>query len=221
MPLRSARGLAVDGNGLPYACEGDQIVTYGPKSQRRLIADKVQCQDLAVTHSGGVYFTDPGGRSVWHIAPGAVPRKAAEFIGHVNGITLSADESLVLVDDPELRWVWSLAIQPGGSLGNMEPFYHLETRDTWSKTNASGMTVDTMGYLYVATDLGIQVCDQPGRVVAIIDSPPTAGPLQGIAFGGPDFQDLYAMVGERLYKRHLLRKGVTPGIAVKPPVPQL
>jgi len=221
VPLRSARGLAVDGNGLLYACEGDQIVTYGPKSRRRLIADKVQCQDLVVARSGGVYFTDPGGRSVWHIAPGAVPRKAAEFIGHVNGITLSADESLVLVDDPELRWVWSLSILPDGSLGNMEPFYHLEARDAWSKTNASSMTVDIMGYLYIATDLGIQVCDQPGRVVAVIDPPEGQVPLAGLVFGGPDHQELYALAGARLYKRHLLRKGTTPGIAVKPPVPQL
>jgi gluconolactonase len=221
VPLQAARGLAIDGSGVLYACEGDQIASYGPKNRRRLVADKLQCQDLTVTRRGGVYFTNPSGRSVWYIPPGAGPHKAGEFIGHINGIALSPDQSLVLVDDPELRWVWSLTVQTDGSLGNMEPFYHLQARDAWTKTNASGMTVDSIGYLYVATDLGIQVCDQPGRVVAIINAPEQQVPLAGIAFGGPDHQELYALAGDTLYKRHLLRKGVAPGVPAKPPVPQL
>ena len=34
-----------------------------------------------------------------------------------------------------------------------------------------GMTVDSEGYLYVATRYGIQICDQAGRVNAIIAKP--------------------------------------------------
>jgi len=143
------------------------------------------------------------------------------FIGsRPNGVRLSPDQSLLYVDDPDLRWVWSFQVKADGSLTNGEPFYHLESRDDSAATGAAGMTVDSQGYLYVATRLGIQVCDQPGRVLAIINSP-DPGPLLGVTFGGPDLQDLYVVAGDKLYKRHLLRKGVLPWVPQKPLVPQL
>lgn len=143
-----------------------------------------------------------------------------EGMPHPNGITLSPDQSLLDVDDPDSKWVWSYQVRPDGSLQNGEPFARLETRDESSKTDAAGMTVDTLGYLYVATNLGIQVCDQPGRVVAIIN-PPAPGPLLGVTFGGPNFDYLYVDCGDKIYRRHMLRKGIPPGVVVKPPVPHL
>jgi len=142
------------------------------------------------------------------------------FDSRPNGIRLSPDQSLLFVDAPDLKWVWSFQIQADGSLADGEPFYRLETSDESSVTGASGMAVDNQGYLYVATQLGIQVCDQPGRVLTIINSP-APGPLLGVAFGGPDLQDLYVVAGDKLYKRHLLRKGVLPWVPQKSPVPQL
>ena len=142
------------------------------------------------------------------------------MMSHPNGIRLSPDQSLLYVDDPDSRWVWSVQIQADRTLRQVEPFYHLESRDDSSMTGASGMTIDTLGYLYVATRLGIQVCDQPGRVVAIIN-PPVTGPILGVAFGGADLQDLYVDVRDKIYRRHLLRKGFLPWVPQKPPVPQL
>jgi Gluconolactonase len=49
------------------------------------------------------------------------------------------------------------------------------------------MTLDSTGELYVATKLGIQVCDQAGRVVGIISKPPN-GRISNLVFGGPDLQ---------------------------------
>ena len=127
---------------------------------------------------------------------------------------------LLFVSDPTGRWVWSYEVQSDRSLAHGEPFYHLEANDESSVTGALGMTVDSLGYLYVTTEMGIQVCDQPGRVVAIIN-PPGPGLFAGITFGGPDLQDLYVVAGDKLFKRHLLRKGVLPWVPQKPPVPQL
>lgn len=137
-----------------------------------------------------------------------------------NGVRLSPDQSLLFVSDPTGRWVWSFAIQLDGSLAHGEPFYRLETRDQSSATGALGMTVDSLGYLYVATELGIQVCDQPGRVVAVVNSP-APGPLSGMVFGGAGLQDLYVVAGDKLYRRRMLRKGVLPWVTQKLPVPQL
>ena len=221
--FQESRGLTFGKDGSLYSCEDDQIMAYRQRSKARSAVRGIQCHDLVVAHDGGIYFTDPRGHSVWYVGPSGRKRKEdlpMFTVSHPNGIRLSPDQSLLYVDDPDSRWVWSFQIQPDGSLTNAEPFYHLESRDDSSSTGASGMTVDTLGYLYVATRLGIQVCDQPGRVVAIIN-PPTSGPILGVAFGGADLQELYVDVGDKVYRRHLLRKGVLPWVPQKPPVPQL
>jgi sugar lactone lactonase YvrE len=135
------------------------------------------------------------------------------------------DESLLLVADTANRWVWSFQIQPDGSLANGEAFHHLEIPDGVAKgplrSGADGMTVDSEGHLYVATKLGIQVCDQAGRVVGIIRKPDPAGDASSVVFGGPNLDTLYVTEQERVWKRHLRRHGVFPWTPTKPPAPRL
>ena len=83
------------------------------------------------------------------------------------------------------------------------------------------MTVDTQGWLYVATEMGIQICDQPGRVHGII-LPPRKGAITSIAFGGPNRDELYVTCGDQVFKRKTKAKGVlTFEEPIKPPVPGL
>jgi hypothetical protein len=42
-----------------------------------------------------------------------------------------------------------------------------------------------------------------------------------VAFGGPEFQTLYATVGGRVYRRRTQRKGALPWQPVQPPKPRL
>jgi len=85
---------------------------------------------------------------------------------------------------------------------------------------ADGMAVDTEGYLYVTTEIGIQICDQPGRVVGIIRKPSAAG-ITNVTFGGPDRKTLYVTAGDKVWMRKLRRTGVTPAVSMKPPKPRL
>lgn len=82
------------------------------------------------------------------------------------------------------------------------------------------MTFDDQGHLYIATILGIQICDQPGRVVGIIRYPGLER-ARNVIFGGPDLQTLYVTAGGKVYKRRMRRKGVFPWQPVKLPRPQL
>ncbi|MGO9275614.1 MAG: SMP-30/gluconolactonase/LRE family protein [Terriglobia bacterium] len=217
-----ARGAMFGADDRLYVCEtkSRRIVQYASNASTKALAEGVDCQDLAVTHDGGVYFTDPQGHNVWYVSPMGEKRVVNRDLSLPSGVRLSPDELLLFVSDPTGRWVWSYEVQSDRSLAHGEPFYHLEANDESSVTGALGMTVDSLGYLYVTTEMGIQVCDQPGRVVAIIN-PPGPGLFAGITFGGPDLQDLYVVAGDKLFKRHLLRKGVLPWVPQKPPVPQL
>src|SRR5690606_6903896 len=119
-----------------------------------------------------------------------------EGISFPNGIVLSPDESLVIVADSDSKWVRSFQRLPDGSLTNEEPFYGLEMPDQGGRSGADGMTLDTEGYLYVATSLGIQICDQPGRVVAIVNRPADRNPSNAV-FGGKDLNYLYITAGDK------------------------
>jgi sugar lactone lactonase YvrE len=96
----------------------------------------------------------------------------------------------------------------------------LETPDESSATGADGMTVDSDGYLYVATRIGLQICDQAGRVVGIILRPQNAS-LSNVVFGGPDLHTLYVTNGDKVYRREVRSKGVFPWTVVRPPTPRL
>ena len=215
-------GMMFGADGTLTACQtrDHKIVNYSASGTERAVVNQVACYALAVTRDGGIYFTDPNGHRVWSINAKGAKRVVNDGIADPEGVALSPDQSLLFVSDPTSRWVWSFEVHADGSLAHGEPFYRLEMPDESSATGASGMTVDTLGHLYVATRLGIQVCDQPGRVVAIIN-PPNTDSLSGVTFGGSDLQDLYVVAGNKIFKRHLLRKGVLPGVLEKPPVPHL
>ena len=67
------------------------------------------------------------------------------------------------------------------------------------------MRVDRDGRLYVATRMGIQVCDQAGRVNASSRRP--NGKVSNLCFGGPKFDTLFATCGDRVYKRKVKVQG--------------
>jgi len=100
------------------------------------------------------------------------------------------------------------------------PFHHLESPDDAPVTDAGGMTIDESGHLFVATKLGVQICDQPGRVVGVIRKP-QAGALTSLVFGGPGMHTLYAAAGDKVYARVMRRTGVHPWQPAKLPHPQL
>src|SRR5690606_4775958 len=108
---------------------------------------------------------------VWYINPSGEKQVVDKGLKFSNGITLSPDQSLLYVADSRSHWVHSYQIQPDGSLGAKQKYYHLHVPDTADDSGADGMCVDQQGRLYVATRLGVQICDQAGRVHCIVPTP--------------------------------------------------
>ena len=98
-----------------------------------------------------------------------------EGITFPNGVRFSPDQAFLIVDDSAGRWVWSFLVQPDGSLADGVPFTASEIPDEVEsgvlRSGADGMAVDTDGFIYVATNLGIQICDPIGRTVGILNKP--------------------------------------------------
>ena len=217
-----ANGMMFGPDGRLYVCQSTRrrIVAYSPDGAESVLAEDVDSNDLAVTAHNEVYFTDPPNHRIWFIDAKGNKRVVFSGIEFPNGVRLSPDQSLLTVADTKGKWVWSFQVQPDGLLANGEPFYRLETPDESSQSGADGMTYDTEGFLYVATKLGIQVCDQPGRVNAIINKPQEAS-LSNLVFGGPDMRWLYITNRDKVYRRKMQRKGSVSWDVIKPPMPHL
>ncbi len=83
------------------------------------------------------------------------------------------------------------------------------------------MAVDVEGRVFVATKLGVQVLDQLGRCNFIL-SKPTNATINGLAFGGMEFDTLFVTCGEHVYRRKLKVRGAQSYLApVTPPKPGL
>lgn len=98
------------------------------------------------------------------------------------------------------NWIWDYINTPDGKLSHGQQFYHLYS-------DAGQILYDASGYLYVASKVGIQVCDQNGRVRTILSLP--GGAVSTIAFAG---NHLFAVSGGKLYVRLLLRSGTHNGL---------
>jgi sugar lactone lactonase YvrE len=137
-----------------------------------------------------------------------------------NGVVFSPDQSLLYVADYASHWVYSYQVQPDGSLSNKQKYYHLHVPDNADDSGADGMRVDRDGRLYVATRMGIQVCDQAGRVNCIIPTP--NGKIANLCFGGENFDTLFATCGDRVFMRKMKVKGANAFQNPKnPPAPRL
>ena len=214
-------------DGRLYAVAGgeQQIVAYDAGGKVALIAEGFRGNDLVVRHDGSIYVTEPGWdgtkpSNIWLIKPNGEKKVVDTGLKFSNGITLSPDQTLLYVDDSRSHWVYSYQIQSDGSLTHKQRYYHLHVPDTADDSGADGMRVDRDGRLYVATRMGIQVCDQAGRVNCIIPTP--NGKVSNFCFGGENFDTLFATCGDKLFKRKLKVKGAYAWDApVKPAAPRL
>ena len=204
-----ANGLMFGPDGRLYACANGkkQITAYDESGKASVFADGLESNDLAIDHHGNLYVTDPGNKQVWFISKSGEKRVVDKGIEQPNGILFTPDQSLLYVSDTRGQFVYSFLVQPDGSLADKQRYFHLHLPDAATGSGADGMTVDATGTLYVTTSLGLQFCDQAGRVNGIISKPQNKW-LSNAVFGGADFSELYVTCGDKVYKRKTKQKGV-------------
>lgn len=139
--------------------------------------------------------------------------------GRITGMTLSPDQSLLYVAHRDWNYLESFQVAKDGTPVHGQVYYQLDTLIE-APVEPRGLCVDTNGWLYVATNLGIQVCDQAGRVNFVL---PTPGQPMDVCFGGKGLSELYVACGDKVYKRATKATGVVSRHQqpVKPPAPKL
>ncbi len=218
----TALKMAPDGRLLAAQPARHQIVSYGPTGDEKSVAQDVMVHDLAVTATGRIYFTTPGQPTVSTIEPNGSVRVVFKLGENSTaaGLALSPDQAMLVVSDGRERHGWSLQIAPDGSLRNGEPYYRLYVPELVPGSTLDGVTMDSIGQVYFASALGIQVTEQNGRVAAVLNAP-IFGAVEKITFGGKELEFLYATEGNRLFRRPVKIKGAAPWVVSKPPKPPL
>ncbi len=184
------------------------IITANGK--QGVISKNIEGKKLVVT-SLGIYITqpaltqaDPG--KVLLVKPDGRITDADAGLRFASAITISPDRSQLFVAEDNTNWIYSYVIQNDGSLKYKQKWYWLHQTDNYGYSQVFDMAMDNEGNLYAATNAGIQVCDQNGRVRAILQFP--NGLITGLCFGGTDFNTLFVICDGHIYKRKLKVKGV-------------
>jgi sugar lactone lactonase YvrE/poly(3-hydroxybutyrate) depolymerase len=224
---KRANGQAFGPDGRLYSvATGEQkILAYDADGKMSVIAEEIAGNDIIVAHNGNIYVTNPAGNNtassrVWLIRPNGEKSVVDTGLKFANGIALSPDQSLLYVADYRSHWIYSYEVQPDGTLQSKQRYYWLHALDSADDSAPDGMRVDRDGRLYVATNLGIQVCDQAGRVNCIMPTPNRR--ITNLCFGGENFDVLFATCVDKVYKRKVKTHGVQTWAApVKPSSPRL
>ncbi|GAB4012618.1 SMP-30/gluconolactonase/LRE family protein [Spirosoma migulaei] len=231
---RRAEGLSANAKGEVFFSDGSDGKLWKVGLDDKLSRDDGKTSSVAnglkgnfsvVASNGNGYLTSPAQHanepsSVWLIQPNGKKSKVDTGLMSATGVTLSPDQTLLYVADNRSHWVYSFSIKPDGTLANKQKYYWLHAPDTADDAGANGLKTDRDGRLYVASRLGIQVCDQAGRVNAILPIPNRN--VSNICFGGSNFDILYATCGDKVYKRKLHVKGANAWEAPnKPTAPRL
>ena len=198
-----------------------KIVALDATGNARTVADGIAGHGIVVTHDGTLYVSEPGEHTdlpsqIWQIKSTGNKKVLDQGLLAASGVAFSPDGSLFYAAEHSTKWVYTFVVQPDGSFADKQAFDWLHMTDIPNDSGAEDLAFDTRSNLYVATRLGIQVCDLNGRVRAILPLPTPCGPVRSLCFGGPHFDLLYATDGTQVFKRSMKILGFPPWSAPLP-----
>lgn len=207
-----SHGVAWGPDGRLYAGQHDRrrVVAFAADGTETVVAEGLQTHHLTVTGNGRIYAAAAPLHRVWLLDGAGPPRIARDGLDWPRGVRQGGRPERLMVGEPRTPWIWSFRMTGDGVLDDARRFCRLETRAGQPGSDAGGLAFDTRGWLYVATELGIQVCDPRGRLRGLIAMPGAEG-AAGVFFAGPGLAWLYVTDGDRLYRRPMRRRGVIPG----------
>jgi len=166
------------------------------------------------------------GRCVYYLTPKGKLTRVIEpnVFAMPNGLVLTPNGRTLLVNntyDNETFWnvdtdkdnfIWAYDVNPDGpggetpglsgeTLAGPRKFCELmltpEVLDRGGRTtSADGMTIDSLGNIYVATYLGLQIFNAKGEFVGVVNTP--TFPVS-VCFGGADMKTLYMTSFNKVY----------------------
>ena len=218
----NANGLALGPDDRLYGASSGarKILAWDLKTGKpEVVAEGFASNDLVVLHNGSIYVTDPQSKQIWHIDSATHQAQPVDTFDGANGITVCPDQSLLYVAHFPGRFIYSYQIAADGGLKHKQPYFQLHLPPLGTESHADGMCTSAEGWLLSATESGIQICDQAGRVNLILPKP---GFHRRVCYVRLHQNTLYAATADAVWKRPVQITAAKPFEApVTPPKPKL
>jgi len=202
--------LMQDSSAIIRRIDASGQITQDFKPDKGVAPGEWPAKNVITTNTGDTYFSQPAASDtaqgkIWLQHNGATTI-VDEGLRFASALAISPDKKQLYVAEDNTNWVYSYVIQPDGTLKDKQKWCWLHQTDDGGYSRVYDLAVDDQGNLYAATNLGIQVCDQNGRVRAILQLP--GGPTTGMCFADKNFDTLIVICGGKLYRHKLKVKGV-------------
>ena len=207
-----ANGNVFDEKGRLYTCEehARRVTRTDKKGIVEVLAERFEGKrlnspnDIVVSRSGHVYFTDPAfGKAqetreldfygVYHLTPKGELKVIAKPKGRPNGIALSPSGRILYVTNSDERNVRAYDVEHNGEVSNERVIV------SGIEGIPDGIRVDEKGNLYVAAK-DVIVYSPEGKQIATI---PVAENASNCAFGDADMQTLYITARTSVFRVRL------------------
>jgi gluconolactonase len=200
-----ANGLMFDAKGRLVACQGGSgRMAAIEVADRKVVvlcekqAEKGKPNDLVIDAAGGVWFTDPGEKSVYYLGADGKVATVLKDLPRPNGVILSPDEKTLVVLPSGSPEVLAYPVSAPGKVGEGKVFCKLEQAAQGPPRGGDGLTVDTKGNFYFTQPSlsAIQVVSPEGKTLGLVKFP--EGPAN-CTFGGKDMKTLFVTARTSLY----------------------
>lgn len=203
-----------DGRRYTLAANAKEVWAFDKEGNKEVVATGIRGNDIVIAINGNMYITEPVSNAskrsdrsrVWLVRPNGEKQELDYGLKFANGIALSPDQTQLYVADYDSRWIYSYMVQPDGTIGYKQRLIWLHKKDSEDSARADGVRVDRFGNVWVATAMGIQICDSAGRPRVIMRTPNSR--VANFCFAGPNFDTIYATCGDKVYKRKVKSIGV-------------
>jgi gluconolactonase len=217
-PAGRSNGLALDRAGNIWSCadEKNEIWRISSDKKVEIIAGGFEEKlfngpnDLWISPSGGIYFTDPFYRRNWWKHTDMPQEKTrvyylspdhktitivADDFQQPNGIVGTPDGKILYVADIRGNKTWSFIINPDGTLSGKTLICEL---------GSDGMTIDSKGNIYL-TGKGVTLFDKTGKKLGNISVPENW--TANVCFGGKNRKTLFITASKGFYRIRLKVRG--------------
>ncbi len=200
--------------------DNKHIVRIDTGGNEETIVKDQRCHRL-VTLPDGFYFTDDVANKIYWSTYAGKLHEAAGLSDCPVALVPTPDQAFVYVATQGQQSILNFMVSADYTLSHRQRLGYLHLAYLEPSSKVSAMVADEQGRIFVASDLGIQVMDQLGRVNRILNKP-SSHPITGIVIGGQLRDTLFVSDGTAVYSRKLKIKGVDSyAPPVTPPVPQL
>ncbi len=216
-------GFYTDGESRLVQTDALTLVLRAADGTETVLCERLFIASVAVAPTGEIYAAGSGKfevpAQIWLLKPGAEQQLVDEGQVPISTIGVSADGNWLAAFQAYSSRGYSFQIQKDGALAYKQTFYVLHRPDDLDTAAPRGTAVceaSAMGYLFVPTNLGVQICDANGRSGAILPLPGNT-PAVALCFGGPDFKTLFVLGQDgKIYYRPMKTSGAQPFLPPNP-----